>query len=702
MMLVLLGMIGLAVDGGRAYVDRREIQDAVDAGALAAGDNFLNTNSQSAAESAASREFAANERITGSETDLGWGSDNATANWGGYPGLLSISVTHNAFNGTDFTVSATHKITLAFMQVLGIPPLIQVAGAARSVVQSQSQTPALLTLGQNGCPGGPNGSSLSITGSASVAIIGALYADGAIAGSSSGTSVTVAGNAFDNCGGVPGTVQIDCYNPLTSPPSDAGPVAAGCPPGTYPGARYTGVPPLPDPGYVGPNLATLTPQLNPGTGVVLNPGTYFGTPVFPASTSCYFLAGGVYVWQSGFTANGGLYSNELRPPDAPSLTDITVRANPQFWHGTGTNIVNCDGSFEVGTVTSHGGGVHPLSPGGNWGIVVTAVRQTSVNGTSYYEESAPSMCRSVTMDGHTTGFQVAISNVPGAQSYNLYASPGTGCAGPFGYAQSVLNPVVEDNTTTSACPALPPNANPIVVSAVSAPTPAASGALPGCTLGYVVSDYVDSTNIGGGSGTANFAVSSSYCPLSGPTFECRYPFGSPSAPGPNDGGLQPPGQAGIPLESPLKDILPNGGGDRANEHDCMPRTSLSTLAPCNGSYVTPGAVQWYFPASQCLAIQGVTSFADVWIYGGLQYHGIVIYAPPANTCQLFKVAGGSQTTLIGTIYAPNGGFNIRGGSHTAVQGQVIVGTAAIDGTSGTAITYDPGLAPPAPGAKLIL
>ena len=107
MLLVLLGMLGLAVDGGRAYVDRREIQDAVDAGALAAGDNFLNSNSESAAESAASREFAANMRAYGSESDTNWGTDSASATWSGYPGSLSIAVSHNAFNGTDFTLAAT-------------------------------------------------------------------------------------------------------------------------------------------------------------------------------------------------------------------------------------------------------------------------------------------------------------------------------------------------------------------------------------------------------------------------------------------------------------------------------------------------------------------------------------------------------------------------------------------------------------------
>src|SRR6059036_3577961 len=42
LILVLFGMLGLAVDSGRAYVDRRDQQAAVDASALAAGDWFEN------------------------------------------------------------------------------------------------------------------------------------------------------------------------------------------------------------------------------------------------------------------------------------------------------------------------------------------------------------------------------------------------------------------------------------------------------------------------------------------------------------------------------------------------------------------------------------------------------------------------------------------------------------------------------------
>src|ERR1700693_394255 len=42
LILVLFGMLGLAIDSGRSYVDRRDQQSAVDAAALAAGDWYDN------------------------------------------------------------------------------------------------------------------------------------------------------------------------------------------------------------------------------------------------------------------------------------------------------------------------------------------------------------------------------------------------------------------------------------------------------------------------------------------------------------------------------------------------------------------------------------------------------------------------------------------------------------------------------------
>src|SRR5712692_6840270 len=45
LILVLFAMLGLAIDSGRAYVDRRDQQAAVDAAALAAGDWYENYQS---------------------------------------------------------------------------------------------------------------------------------------------------------------------------------------------------------------------------------------------------------------------------------------------------------------------------------------------------------------------------------------------------------------------------------------------------------------------------------------------------------------------------------------------------------------------------------------------------------------------------------------------------------------------------------
>jgi Flp pilus assembly protein TadG len=700
MMLVLLGMVGIAIDGGRGYVDRRELQDAADAAALAAGDNYLNTVDQTKAELAASYQFAANMRITGAESNTGLGSDTETVSWGGYPGSYRMQVTHNAFNGTNFLVTVSHKLTLSFMQALGIPPIITTATAAKAVVMSQAQTPALLTLSTS-CANGSN-ASLFMNGSANVAIIGAMYANGSV-DASGGIAVTVAGNAFDGqcvpAGGTIPNVTLYCYDGQTNPPSSYAPNNGVCPIvngyQTVLGQMYTGAPPLPDPAYVAPPVTGLPPRSSPGTNVLMLPGNYGQDPNFTGGAGCYFLAPGVYEWSAGYTQNGGFVSNELRPPDEARAGSLTNRADPQLWKGTGTNVVNCDGSFEVGGVTSHAGGGQPL-PSGNWGVFITSVRTDTYNGTTYYRESAPSMCRQVNLDGRVKGFQLAISNVPGAQSYNIYASP-TGCGGPFGYIDNVPNQVVESNSSTGSCPALPPMADPIAP--VTTPYTPVSGTVNGCSLGYVVSNIEDKSNI-----NTPYTVNSSYCPITGPNGQwCQYPFGSPSSPGPNDGGLQPPASGGLPQESPLADIGTNGGGDRANEHQCRPQTSPTVASPCLGSTVTPGAVQFYFPPSQCLAIQGSGStFGDLFIFGGRQYLGIVLYAPPSNTCSLMKLAGGSQTSLIGTTYMPGATFDVTGHAHSAVVGQVIVNQAKVDGTTGTAITYDPDLAPPAPGAKLIL
>src|SRR5258708_32854208 len=62
MLAVVVGMAALAIDGSRAYALRRDLQDAVDAAALAASDSLQQTGSYGTAEQAAAASFSTNGR----------------------------------------------------------------------------------------------------------------------------------------------------------------------------------------------------------------------------------------------------------------------------------------------------------------------------------------------------------------------------------------------------------------------------------------------------------------------------------------------------------------------------------------------------------------------------------------------------------------------------------------------------------------
>ena len=162
LILVLFGMLGLAIDSGRAYVDRRDQQAAVDASALAAGDWYSNTNDlyvstipnavqiyetdlrQYAGPSSTSHTFA----LIGPNANLQ--QDTWTYGFaGGY--TLTIVSTNTQFNGYQFTFTSVHNFPLAFMQLFGGSPNVVINATATAIVGNQRQTPALLTLSTGGC-----------------------------------------------------------------------------------------------------------------------------------------------------------------------------------------------------------------------------------------------------------------------------------------------------------------------------------------------------------------------------------------------------------------------------------------------------------------------------------------------------------------------------------------------------------------------
>ncbi|HKW70144.1 MAG TPA: pilus assembly protein TadG-related protein, partial [Candidatus Dormibacteraeota bacterium] len=81
-LVALFGFLGLALDGGRGYLDRRSMQASVDAAALAAAYNYMNNSSYALAEQAATNQFANNQRLYMSPTCIGYGTSNVTCTFG--------------------------------------------------------------------------------------------------------------------------------------------------------------------------------------------------------------------------------------------------------------------------------------------------------------------------------------------------------------------------------------------------------------------------------------------------------------------------------------------------------------------------------------------------------------------------------------------------------------------------------------------
>src|SRR5438094_10520700 len=111
-------MLGLAVDSGSAYVDRRDQQSAVDASALAAGDWYENySDLYGSTLPNAKRVYETNLHQYGGPT-----SDNDVVTHVGvsnlqqdtdtvvYPGgyTLVITATDTQFNGYQFSILSTH------------------------------------------------------------------------------------------------------------------------------------------------------------------------------------------------------------------------------------------------------------------------------------------------------------------------------------------------------------------------------------------------------------------------------------------------------------------------------------------------------------------------------------------------------------------------------------------------------------------
>jgi hypothetical protein len=630
MLTALIATVSLGIDGGRVYVERRELQDAVDGAALAAADKYLNGGDWIASETLAAHIYGHNERLYASPAGP---VDSATCNYSA-PALGS-SVTVNCTFPSDsthsltmvlgymrgsqtFQISASHTIPVTLMQVVGYGQNVTIGATATAQATNGAPVPAMLTLSQS-CT-----NSLYLNGNGGLTVTGDLVSNGGLR--TGNGSIAVAGDAHSNCNQNPSPVQLNCVQSAQPPP---------CTPPDRVGVWNPNSGVTPDPAYAPPSLAGLLPRTI--SNYRLQPGIYSSPP---GNNMCYFLEGGIYDWTSGYTSQGGFVSNELKPPDEPVYNNNQARSSYQFWNTQ----VSCAGSFTVGAVADGA----PVTPIGGWAVEVTSVRQDVYGAVTYTRESAPSMCRKIPSVGVGQAITMLIQNLPGASSYNVYAQPPPGdCNGPFGYVTNLPNPL-----------------------------------------------YGNAASLGTVTSVLNAAViPPGFAPSAGaaPRTAGAYP----------PDGERAPSTSNTPNSNPAPSTWP--GGDRANEGQCA--DSLGNYLACSsaGATVTPGAVAWYFPSGSCI---GMTGQQDLYIFSGIQYFWLGMYAPgalypPANTCTM-TLAGQANTTVVGITYMPSVSLSVTGNAVflAPVAGGIIVNTGTITGNGSVVVTRGQGVLAPVPAARL--
>jgi hypothetical protein len=661
---VLFGFIGLVMDGGRGYLDRRSLQASVDAAALAAAYNYMNTSDYGLAETAAANQYANNQRLYTMPPCPGSGSPPTITCTFSDPTnqVLTVVASDHSIAGATFTATATHQVGVTVMQVVGVGSTMRIGATATALARRQGANGAAIQTLSPSCPGAgasATNSSLVFQGGSQTLVTGDVWSDGNVFDQSAKAGGSITGNLVAVCG----------TPPFLSTPT----------PWTVSGVQANGLN-MPDPDYPMPpiNSTSRTWGSSPES-----PGTYSSDPSINGKSTCYFLSGGVYDFTAGLTAQSGFISNELRPPDEPNLVATTssvsgaissipvttlaaavpanstvilagqaftvtsagaavganaipivsatvsgtvasgstvvtmARAAHQFWDANGAG---CGSSFSLSSPGSGGLGA------GTYSVEITAIRFQSTGGSScsaisptcYERESAPSMCRTLTL-GSSGNLKVSLSQAdPGATDYNVYLAANATCTG------------------LTFCSAL-------------------------------------------GSGTVSNCIGSTQAP---PDWE------------------DPPLCASL-ATCTLPDSVPPVGtpphGDLGNENHCVDTTTGNNAACPTGW--TPGAVVILIPGSAtspCLTLNGGE---DIYIFSGYQYQRTVLYEPgpeqsqQPNTCPNNKINGAGLTSLIGIIYMPAASVQINGNSayQATIAGGVIAWTASMVGTGDVAIIADPTL-----------
>jgi Flp pilus assembly protein TadG len=329
---VLLGMVGLTIDGGLMLVVYRQAQNAADAAALAAAVDILNGAS-----------------TTGTTSATATGQTYGTTNLPGATVTIHIGPSSGPFSGNGHYAEAivSYPFHTSFIQVLGVNATQTVTARAVAGYEIVTAGEGVMTLGTN--PQGGKG--LQVSGGASLSVQGGIIVD---ATGNSALDVSGGGTVSAQQVTVSGGATSGTSNNVQSYPSGGGP---------DPLVVNTGVD-VPDP------LASLAAPStsSPGTYTVVNnsnptgnnPPTTSGSidigngqtqVVYPGVYSYIKITGGTV------TFNPGIYVVTGGKTNAIDITGGTVTGTGVMFYDTASNYDPSSGQ-DTGSGNSKFGGIN--------------------------------------------------------------------------------------------------------------------------------------------------------------------------------------------------------------------------------------------------------------------------------------------------------------------------------------------------------
>jgi Flp pilus assembly protein TadG len=301
---VLLGMVGLTIDGGLMMAGQRQAQDAADAGAVAAAKDLLRGQSQATAKATAITFVQQYNGLPNAQVTV-----NIPPKTGPYSG-----------NSHYVEVYVTNAVSTNFIHVVGVGASQNVTARAVAGYEAVTIGEGVITLSPTAVPG------LSVSGNGSLKVNGRIVVNSqgqgvdrngntinlgypAYAAETNGGHAYVYANNVQVVGGVNSTSNFLMYDGSSGTPVYAGQLPEPDPLETLPtptvplnywklNAAGNGVVSASSPQVI--NLSTQG-----STNYTFSPGIYTSISITGSGSGTVTFQPGIYVFGPGLTSSGG-------------------------------------------------------------------------------------------------------------------------------------------------------------------------------------------------------------------------------------------------------------------------------------------------------------------------------------------------------------------------------------------------------------